>query len=151
MKSTFRASLCYSWWNALFLISGSKFLLLTIYMYVLCGWKQYEPHHKKICLCGFWPTLAQSGLYCVNHRLDCTIYREKTKALISCTVMVRLICAFVFTYAKKWFSQQEKHVSDTIRIKEAVTIMSIFLQLKWNLEKWNMIITFQENTNLWAL
>ena len=30
-----------------------------------------------------------------------TIYVAKTKALISCTVTVQLICGFVFAYAKK--------------------------------------------------
>ena len=29
----------------------------------------------------------------------------KTKALISCTVNVPLICIFVFAYAKRWFSR----------------------------------------------
>ena len=34
---------------------------------------------------------------------DCTSYEAKTKALISCTVSVQLICAFVFAYAKAGF------------------------------------------------
>ena len=31
---------------------------------------------------------------------DCTIYLEKTKALISCVVTVQLFCAFAFAYAR---------------------------------------------------
>ena len=35
---------------------------------------------------------------------DCTIYVAKTKALISFAATARLICVFVFAYAKCWFS-----------------------------------------------
>ena len=31
---------------------------------------------------------------------DCTIYAAKTKALISCRVIMQLVCIFVFAYAK---------------------------------------------------
>ena len=34
-----------------------------------------------------------------------------TKALISCTVTVQLICVFVFAYAKNMFSQDAAHFS----------------------------------------
>ena len=34
----------------------------------------------------------------------------KTKALISCTVTVQLICAFVFAYAKSRFSHDAIHI-----------------------------------------
>ena len=36
--------------------------------------------------------------------LESSIHVVKTKVLISFTVTVKLICAFVFTYAKCWFS-----------------------------------------------
>ena len=36
--------------------------------------------------------------------MDCTIYVAKTKALISFAVTAKLICVFVFAYAKRWFS-----------------------------------------------
>ena len=39
----------------------------------------------------------------------CTIYVAQTKALISCAVTVQLICAFVFAYAKRWFSHDAAH------------------------------------------
>ena len=35
---------------------------------------------------------------------DYTIYVAKTKALISFAVTAKLICVFVFAYAKCWFS-----------------------------------------------
>ena len=39
--------------------------------------------------------------------MDCTIYIAKTKALISFAVTAKLICVFVFAYAKCWFSHDE--------------------------------------------
>ena len=36
--------------------------------------------------------------------MDCTIYVVKTKALISFAVTAKLICVFVFAYAKSRFS-----------------------------------------------
>ena len=41
---------------------------------------------------------------------NCTIRVVKTKVLISCAVTAQLICAFVFTYAKLWFSQDAANV-----------------------------------------
>ena len=35
---------------------------------------------------------------------DCTIFVAKTKVPINCTVTMRLICAYVFTYANSRFS-----------------------------------------------
>ena len=40
-----------------------------------------------------------------------TIRVVKTKALISCAVTAQLICAFVFAYAKCWFSHYMAHFS----------------------------------------
>ena len=37
--------------------------------------------------------------------MNCTIYIAQTKALISSAVTAKLICVFVFTYAKRWFSR----------------------------------------------
>ena len=47
---------------------------------------------------------------------DCTHFAyAKTKALISCTITVQLICAFAFAYAKCRFSHDMAHiVSDSI-------------------------------------
>ena len=40
----------------------------------------------------------------------CTIQAAKTKALISFAVTGKLICAFVFAYAKSRFSHDEAHM-----------------------------------------
>ena len=40
----------------------------------------------------------------IRKKWDCTIYVAKTKALISFAVTAKLICVFVFAYAKRWFS-----------------------------------------------
>ena len=37
------------------------------------------------------------------------MYVEKTKALISFAVTAKLICIFVFAYAKCWFSHDTAH------------------------------------------
>ena len=41
---------------------------------------------------------------------ECTIYVAKTKALISFAVTAKLICVFVFAYAKRWFSHDAAHL-----------------------------------------
>ena len=41
--------------------------------------------------------------------MNCTIPVAKIKALISFTITVKLICVFVFTYAKCWFSHDAAH------------------------------------------
>ena len=48
----------------------------------------------------------QVSVYRTNGPLVCTwtINVVKTKALISCRVTTRLICAFIFAYAKSRFS-----------------------------------------------
>ena len=64
---------------------------------------------------------TQTGLY--SHRRwletrnfvfrkkrDCTIRVAKTKALISFAVTAKLICVFVFAYAKSRFSHDEAHL-----------------------------------------
>ena len=42
--------------------------------------------------------------------MDCTIRVAKTKALISFAVTAKLICVFVFAYAKSRFSHDEAHM-----------------------------------------
>ena len=41
--------------------------------------------------------------------MDCTIRVVKTKALISFAVTAKLICVFVFAYAKSQFSHDAAH------------------------------------------
>ena len=38
------------------------------------------------------------------------MYVAKTKALISFAVTTKLICVFVFAYAKRWFSPDAAHL-----------------------------------------
>ena len=42
--------------------------------------------------------------------MDCTIRVAKTKALISFAVTAKLICVFVFVYAKSRFSHDEAQI-----------------------------------------
>ena len=42
--------------------------------------------------------------------MDCTICVAKTKALISFAVTAKLICVFVFAYAKSQFSHDAAHM-----------------------------------------
>ena len=80
---------------------------------------------KKTGLRGFRPDPTQTRLY--NHRrwLEasnfvlrkkryCTISVAKTKALISFAVTAKLICVFVFAYAKIRFSHDAAHISLTL-------------------------------------
>ena len=81
----------------------------------------YEPHGEKTCLWGFRPGLTQTSLFSYRRLLeawnfgfrkerDCTIRVVKTKALISFVDIVKLICVFVFAYAKSWFSHDAAHI-----------------------------------------
>ena len=44
----------------------------------------------------------------------CTIYVAKTKSLISFAVTAKLICVFVFAYAKCLFSHDAAHMQYTV-------------------------------------
>ena len=48
----------------------------------------------------------------------------ETKALISFAVTAKLICVFVFAYAKGWFSHNEAHIVITkkMKVEESATI-----------------------------
>ena len=47
--------------------------------------------------------------------MDFTTYVAKTKALISFAVTAKLICVFVFAYAKSRFSHNEAHIKTSNR------------------------------------
>ena len=75
-----------------------------------------EPSCEKTGLRGFRPGPTQTRLYSHRRWLEagnfvfrkqrnCTSYGAKTKALISFAVTAKLICVFVFAYAKSRFSQ----------------------------------------------
>ena len=46
--------------------------------------------------------------------MDCAIHVVKTKALISFVVTTKLICVFVFAYAKSWFSHDAAHIGSRL-------------------------------------
>ena len=51
------------------------------------------------------------------------MYVAKTKALISFTVTAKLICAFVFAYANRWFSHDAAHLLKlNVTSKDIVTL-----------------------------
>ena len=47
--------------------------------------------------------------------MDCTIRVVKTKALISFALTAKLICVFVFAYAKCWFSHDTAHIARNLK------------------------------------
>ena len=76
---------------------------------------------RKPVLGGFRPGPTQTGLrnHCIwleacnfgfRKKRDCTIYIAKTKALITFAVTAKLICVFVFAYAKSRFSHDAAHL-----------------------------------------
>ena len=82
---------------------------------------KYEPRCEKIGLRGFRSGPTLTGLYNDRRLLeasnfgfrkyrDWTICVAKTKALISSAVTAKLICVFVFAYAKSRFSHNETHI-----------------------------------------
>ena len=58
--------------------------------------------------------------------MDCTIRVAKTKALISFAVTAKLICVFVFAYAKSRFSADEAHIKKPF--KRTVTVLYILIR-----------------------
>ena len=81
----------------------------------------HEPRRQKTGLRGFRPGPIQTGLRNYWMRLEtwnfrfrkyrgCTIRVAKTKALISFAVTAKLICVFVFAYAKIRFSHVAAHM-----------------------------------------
>ena len=56
--------------------------------------------------------LIEEGLY----------YVAKTKALISFAVTAKLICVFVFEYAKRWFSHDATHMEFSLAANNRLLI-----------------------------
>ena len=54
--------------------------------------------------------------------MDCTIRIAKTKVLISFTVTPKLICIFVFAYAKSRFSYNEAHIMKVGKVQVLVLL-----------------------------
>ena len=59
----------------------------------------------------------EAGNFVFRKKRDCTIYVAKTKALISFAVTAKLICVFVFAYAKsRFFSRRGSFVPGSLLI-----------------------------------
>ena len=96
---------------------------LDDYIFVFRGIRSnfsFEPRCEKTGLLGFRPGPTQTRLcshrrwlqtwnFVFRKRRDCTIRVGKTKALISFAVTAKLICVFVFAYAKIRFSHVAAH------------------------------------------
>ena len=71
--------------------------------------------------------------------MDGTIYVAKTKALISFAVTAKLICVFVFAYAKSRSSHNEAQISNQSRtnspINAHLTIAQVMPRYNHNNEK----------------
>ena len=52
----------------------------------------------------------EAVIFGFRKKRNCTIPVAKTKALISFAVTAKVICAFVFAYAKCWFSHEMAHM-----------------------------------------
>ena len=63
---------------------------------------------------------------------DRTIRVEKTKALISFAVTAKLICVFVFAYAKSRFSHNKAHVKKQRLNRNAANIVNITIKICFN-------------------
>ena len=94
-------------------------------MHRCCSLLVYELRCEKTGLRGFRPGPTQTRLYYHTRRLDarnfvfrncrnCTIYVAKTRALISFAVTAKVICVFVFAYAKNQFSHDAAHMIEYI-------------------------------------
>ena len=66
-------------------------------------------------------------------RLRCsTIHVGKTKTLISFSVIVKLICVFVFAYANCWFSHAKAHIVRFYLVKNlALVLYYMYLQQRF--------------------
>ena len=100
----------------------------------------YEPWREKAGLRCFRPGLTQTELYKNRRRPEagnfelrkkknCTIPVAKTKALISFAVTAKLICAFVFAYAKIWFSHDAAHIKSQNKRMSLVEIKIVIFSI----------------------
>ena len=76
----------------------------------------------------------------------------KTKALISLAVTAKLICVFVFAYAKSRFSHNEAHLILTLNCRNVVVVL-LFLFLHRLTEKYKKLqrdheVLFEQNKHL---
>ena len=60
--------------------------------------------------------------------MDCIIFVAKTRALISCAVTGKLICAFAFAYEKRRFSHDVAHMCSTTAGGQRLTTVCTSVQ-----------------------
>ena len=76
---------------------------------------------------------------------DCTIYVAKTKALISFAVTAKLICVFVFPYAKRRFSHDGAHLADVLA---DLSLLKIEIQVPKSLRVVTRQLVLQNGKNV---
>ena len=83
--------------------------------------------------------------------MSCTIHAAKTKALISFTVTAKLICIFVFAYAKSRFSPYEAYLILHLKMCLFTLIYRTcnFLRSNLRFEK-SRACLWEENFSLWG-
>ena len=118
-----------------------KFMLYTYIMFYLKMVRLIEPRCEKTGPQGFRPGPTKTGLS--NHRrcLEawnfgfrnkryCTIRVAKTKTQISFTVTAKLICVFIFAFAKSWFSHNEAQLNQLQgSLKQFFRLFKCYLRL----------------------
>ena len=60
------------------------------------------------------------------------MYVAKTKALISFAVTAKLICIFIFAYAKSRFSDVEAHICSGLFNRKFMQLTLLFSRFKFN-------------------
>ena len=80
------------------------------YCIVLARHPQLIISHIATAFSELYIIIGQSPQFVVLPVRNCTICVAKTKALISFVVTAKLICVFVFAYAKSWFSHVAAHI-----------------------------------------
>ena len=76
--------------------------------------------------------------------MDCTIHVANTKALISFAVTAKLICIFVFAYAKSRFSHNEAHIIGDCTYCSVIMVLTLCRKINlfckylngWKTVKW---------------
>ena len=95
----------------------------------------------RLCSHRIWLETWNLGL---RKKRDCTIPVAKTKTLISLAVTAKLICVFVFAYAKHWFSHDTAHMLTTIS-----NTLLFFVGKMWESFAIAMILTFHQQQKMW--
>ena len=70
--------------------------------------------------------MARGLKFSIRKKMDCTIRVAKTKALINFAVTAKLICVFVFAYAKNKFSHDSAHI-----VKEEVYLYTVTFKIAY--------------------